>query len=145
MYIIAGLGWCSTLRSALFHLVCKQEELQHRVKVLHDGLFHSFLQQVPLCLDLCIFIPFQCLHGGLQEPQAHQHRALGRRRWSKGVLDVEQLPSQSIMKNSHGLPKRSGYSWIMLKLCTLDTQSIFTFILVRILILNCKNAFTNFE
>lgn len=90
MYIVCGLGrWGS---SSLFHLVCKQEELQHRVDVLHDGLFHPFLQQVPFCLNLCVFLPLHCLHGGLQEPQAHQHRALGRRKVEKwgSELEVEQ-------------------------------------------------------
>lgn len=78
MYILCNLGGGGgCCRSALLHLVCEQEELEHRVKVLHDGVLYAFLQQVPLRLDFCVFIPFQCFHGGLQEPQAYQHRTLG--------------------------------------------------------------------
>lgn len=70
-----GCGWgCS--RGALLHLVFNQKELEHRVEVLIDGLFYSFLQQVALCLNLCVFLPCHGVHGGLQKSQTDQHRAL---------------------------------------------------------------------
>ena len=80
VYIICVLGssW-SRVQGALLHLFLQQQELQDRVSVLLDGLFHSFLQQVAFCLYLCILLPFYCFHGGLQEPQAYQHRALSGR------------------------------------------------------------------
>lgn len=82
VYIVGGglsgscaCSWgCS--RSALLHLVFNQKELEHRVEVLIDGLFYSFLQQVALCFNLCVFLPCHCIHGGLQKSQTHQHGAL---------------------------------------------------------------------
>lgn len=44
---VLGSGWSiswSRARGALLHLVFQQQELQHGVSVLLDGLFHSFLQ-----------------------------------------------------------------------------------------------------
>lgn len=44
---ILGSGWnvsWSRAGGALLHLVFQQQELQHGVSVLLDGLFHSFLQ-----------------------------------------------------------------------------------------------------
>lgn len=84
--IICGLGGSWGISwGALCHLVFKQEELQHRVSVLHDGLFYSFLQQVSFSLNLCVFLPCHCVHGGLQEPQAHQHRGLLGRKESGAI------------------------------------------------------------
>lgn len=80
MYIVGGLGGCRGSRCvSLLHLVFKQEEREHRVQVLHDGLLHAFLQQVPFGLNLRVLVPCHGVHGGLQEAQAHQHRALRRR------------------------------------------------------------------
>lgn len=80
MYIIGGLGGCrGSSGVSLLHLVFKQEELEQRVQVLHDGFLHPFLQQVPFGLNLYVLVPCHGFHGGLQEAQAHQHRALRRR------------------------------------------------------------------
>lgn len=84
VYIICVLGssWsisCSRVRGALPHLVLQQQELQDRVSVLLDGFFHSLLQQVAFCLYLCVLLPCHCFHGGLQKPQAYQHRTLSAR------------------------------------------------------------------
>lgn len=81
VYIICVLGsrWSiswSRAHRTLFHLVVQQQELQDRVGVLLDGLFHSFLQQVAFCLYLYVLLPCHCFHGGLQKPQAHKHRTL---------------------------------------------------------------------
>lgn len=104
MYIVCGLrGSWGRSWGALFHLVCKQEELQHGVEVLLDGLFHPFLQQVPFCLNLCVLLPCHRLHGGLQEAQAHQYRALG---WRE-KLDLEQILLESIIKDPHRLQNRT--------------------------------------
>lgn len=77
-----SISW-SRVQGALLHLVLQQQELQDRVSVLLDGLFHSFLQQVAFCLYLCVLLPCHCFHGGLQKPQAYQHRALSGR-WNNG-------------------------------------------------------------
>lgn len=106
---LCGLGVSWGFRRALPHLVFKQEELHHRFNELHHSVFHWFLQQVPFCLNLCVFIPCHCLHGRLQEPQAHQHRALGVRKGKKwGERVVKQLPLESIIKD----PNCSGNWWI---------------------------------
>lgn len=90
VYIIRVLGsrWSiswSRARGTLFHLVVQQQELKDRVGVLLDGLFHSFLQQVAFCLNLCILLPCHCFHGGLQKPQAYKHRTLSERRNNEGA------------------------------------------------------------
>lgn len=41
---VLGSGWSIRAGGALLHLVFQQQELQHGVSVLLDGLFHSFLQ-----------------------------------------------------------------------------------------------------